>query len=44
VIERCGFVYEGTLKQATVRYDGVIIDEVLYYLDLEQYQKIKHLI
>ncbi len=42
VIERCGFIYEATLKQATVRYDGVVLDEVLYYLDREQYQKIKN--
>ena len=41
VIEKCGFVYEATLKQGVVRYDGVVLDEVLYILDRARYQEIQ---
>ncbi|HAK05116.1 MAG TPA: GNAT family N-acetyltransferase [Firmicutes bacterium] len=41
VVEKCGFIYEATLRQAVVRYDGTVLDLVLYYLDRHQYNKIK---
>lgn len=30
VIEQCGFVYEGTLRQTFQRYDGAVFDEAVY--------------
>ena len=30
VIEKCGFVYEGTLRQTFLRYDGAVFDEAVY--------------
>lgn len=41
VIEKCGLHYEATIKMATVRYDGVILDEMLYTLTREEYYKSK---
>jgi len=37
VIEKCGFVYEGTLRRAFVRYDGEIFDEAIYSLAKEEW-------
>ncbi len=37
VIEKCGFVYEGTLRRAFVRYDGKIFDEAVYSLTKEEW-------
>ena len=30
VIEKCGFVYEGMLRQTFLRYDGAVFDEAFY--------------
>ena len=37
VIEKCGFVYEGTLRQAFLRYDGAVFDEAVYSLTREEW-------
>ena len=39
VIEKCGFVYEGTLRQTFLRYDGEIFDEAIYSLTREEWQR-----
>lgn len=42
VIKKIGFIYEGTLRQSTLRFDGIILDNVLYSLTKDEYnQKIK---
>lgn len=38
VIEKLGFVYEGTLRQATRRYDGVVLDRLCYSMTREEYR------
>ncbi len=38
VIEKCGFRYEGTLRRASSRYDGVLLDDVCYALTAEEYR------
>ena len=37
VIEKCGFRYEGTLRQAYRLYDGQFLDEVCYSLLKDEY-------
>ena len=37
-IEKAGFVYEGTQRQASVRYDGVVLDKATYSLTKEEYE------
>lgn len=37
VIEKCGFVREGTLRQTFLRYDGELFDETLYSLTREEW-------
>ena len=37
VILKCGFVYEGTLRQATVNYDGKIYDDCCYSMTKEEF-------
>jgi putative acetyltransferase len=37
VIEKCGFVYEGTLRQANKIYDGTIRDVACYSMTKEEY-------
>ena len=37
VIEKCGFVYEGTLRQAFLRYDGIVFDEAVYSLTRDEW-------
>lgn len=37
VIEKCGFKYEGTLRSASVIYDGSIYDDVCYSITKEDY-------
>ena len=37
VIEKCGFVYEGTLRQTFLRYDGAIFDEAVYSITKEEW-------
>jgi len=39
VIEKCGFVYEGTLRQAYKIYDGTIRDVACYSMTKEEYRK-----
>lgn len=41
VIEKCGFVYEGTLRRAFTVYDGSVYDLVCYSMLQEDYQKNK---
>ncbi len=38
VIEKCGFKYEGTLRNAEMLYDGSITDHVCYSLTHEEYK------
>lgn len=38
VIEKCGFQYEVTLKQASKRYDGKIFDSVCYSILKSEYR------
>lgn len=37
IIEKCGFVHEGTLRQATLLYDGTVYDDVCYSLTRDEY-------
>ena len=37
VIEKCGFVYEGTLRQTFLRHDGAVFDEAVYSLTREEW-------
>ncbi len=37
VIEKCGFVYEGTLRRAFRRFDGVVLDEICHSITREEY-------
>lgn len=39
VIEKAGFVSEGTLRRAFVRYDGRIFDECSYSMTRDEWQK-----
>ncbi len=39
VIEKCGFQYEATIKKATVRYDGLVLDDVVYIIDRRYYEE-----
>jgi [ribosomal protein S5]-alanine N-acetyltransferase len=41
VIEKCGFVYEGTLAQAERRYDGIVLDTVCHLLTRKRYNSLK---
>ena len=41
VIEKCGFVYEGTLRETFLRYDGAVFDEAMYSLTKEEWQKLQ---
>jgi putative acetyltransferase len=37
VIEKCGFVYEGTLRQTFLRFDGAVFDEAVYSITKEEW-------
>ena len=37
VIEKCGFMYEGTLKMSELRYDGTLLDEICYSISKDEY-------
>lgn len=37
VIEKCGFVYEGTLRQTFLRYDGAVFDESVYSMTRDEW-------
>lgn len=38
VLRKCGFIYEGTLQQASRLYDGRVVDEKCYSLIPEDYR------
>ena len=40
VIEKCGFAYEGTLRRAVQRYDGVVLDELCYSMTRAEYENL----
>jgi putative acetyltransferase len=37
VIEKCGFVYEGTIRRAFLRFDGEVFDEAVYSLTKKEW-------
>ena len=37
VIEKCGFRYDGTLRRAFLRYDGAVLDDVLYSMTRDEF-------
>ena len=37
VIKKCGFIYEGTMRQAEKRYDGEIFDSEIYSITKEEW-------
>lgn len=37
VIEKCGFTYEGTLRQSSLLYDGSVQDDVCYSITRDEY-------
>jgi putative acetyltransferase len=39
VIDKCGFTYEGTLRQAHMIYDGSVRDVACYSMTREEYEK-----
>lgn len=41
VIEKCGFHYEGTLRQASVLPNGTLCDDVCYSMTRREYQAMK---
>lgn len=41
VIEKCGFKYEGTMRRATILYNGDVLDDVCYSLTKDEYYNIK---
>lgn len=41
VIEKCGFIYQGTLTETFLRYDGALFDEVCYRMTKENYYDLK---
>ncbi len=40
VIEKCGFRYEGTLRRSCLRYDGAVLDDVLYSMTRDEFYTI----
>ena len=40
VIEKCGFKYEGTIRNAKELYDGRIVDEACYSILKEEYGQV----
>jgi putative acetyltransferase len=41
VIEKCGFVYEGTIRRTFLRYDGAVFDEAVYSLTKEEWSSLR---
>lgn len=41
VIEKCGFKYEGTLRQANMIYDGSIYDDVCYSITKDEWKDLQ---
>lgn len=42
VMEKLGFVYEGTLRQCTERFDGQLLDVLCFSLSREEYERVQH--
>lgn len=42
VMEKLGFVYEGTLRQCTERFDGQLLDVLCFSLSREEYERAQH--
>jgi len=42
IIEKCGFIYEGTLRRANKIYNGTIRDVACYSMTREEYEKLCH--
>lgn len=40
VIEKCGFIYEGTLRMASTLFNGDVYDDICYSLTKEEYYKL----
>lgn len=40
VIEKCGFHYEGTIRRACVRYDGAVLDDMIYSMTRDEFYAI----
>ena len=38
VIEKCGFKYEGTLRQSSTIYNGDVYDDVCYSMTIEDFE------
>jgi [ribosomal protein S5]-alanine N-acetyltransferase len=38
VIEKCGFTFEGTLRQASKLYNGMVVDDVCYSITRQEYE------
>lgn len=38
VIEKCGFVYEGTIRRSFLRFDGEVLDEAIYSITKEEWE------
>lgn len=41
VIEKCGFHYEGLLRQASKRFDGTVLDLCCYSMTAEEYRSLR---
>ncbi len=42
IIEKNGFVYEGTLTMAQRRFDGKVMDNLCYIMTAERYKELKN--
>lgn len=40
VIEKCGFHYEGVMRRACLRYDGAVLDDVMYSMTRDEFYTI----
>ena len=41
VIEKCGFHYEGTMRQYSRRYDGTLLDGCFYSMTAQEFQALQ---
>ena len=41
IIEKCGFTYEGTLRQCSSLFNGKILDNLCYSMTASEYRKLK---
>jgi RimJ/RimL family protein N-acetyltransferase len=37
VLEKCGFVYEGTMRKDYLRFDGAVLDSCIYSVTREEW-------